>query len=308
MTIPHTQARTGLNKSILLLLAGVLLFSCSASSVAIANVGPIAAAFYRMWFAAMILCAVLVFQRKWQAGGLMSFVWPAASGIFLAIDLMLWHESIKIIGPGLGSVLTNFQIFFLMLFGIFFFKERPGWPFYLAMPLAIFGLTLVVGVDWSSTTESYKTGVALGFLSGLGYAASVLCLKQSQSHATKMPPMQNMACLCLMASAFLFLASRWYGESLVIPDRVTLGSLLIYGILVQVVGWLIVSRALPHVSAAVAGLVFLIEPVLTVILDNAFFGLQLSWLRVAGIALTLSMVYIGSNAIQPGRAAAGSQT
>lgn len=299
----HAMARAGFNKSILLLLAGVLLFSCSASSVAMAHVGPIATAFYRMWFAAMILCVVLIVRNQWQTGSLASFAWPAASGIFLAIDLMLWHESIKIIGPGLGSVLTNFQIFFLMLFGIVFLKERPRWWFYLAMPLAIFGLTLVVGVDWPGTTERYKLGVALGFLSGLGYAASVLCLKQSQSHAASMPPMQNMAFLCLTASGFLFLASLWYGESLAIPDRVTLGSLLIYGILVQVVGWMMVSRALPHVSAAVAGLVFLIEPVLTVILDNAFFGLQLSWLRVTGIVLTLGMVYVGSNAIAPIRPA-----
>ena len=170
--------------------------------------------------------------------------------------------------------------------------------FYGAMALAIFGLTLVVGVDWSHATDSYKTGVVLGFLSGLGYAASVICLKQSQSHAFKMPAIQNMVVLCLTASAFLFLASLWYEESLQIPDRLTLGSLLVYGILVQVVGWLIVSRALPDVSAAAAGLVFLVEPVLTVLLDNAFFGLHLSQLRVLGIALTLSMVYIGANSMQ----------
>jgi drug/metabolite transporter (DMT)-like permease len=121
MSAINIQARTGFNKSILLLLLGVLLFSCSASSVAIAKVGPIAAAFYRMWFAAVILLVVQLFRKQWQAVELRSFIWPAASGIFLAIDLMLWHESIKIIGPGLGSVLTNFQIFFLMLFGILFF-------------------------------------------------------------------------------------------------------------------------------------------------------------------------------------------
>lgn len=287
------------SKGIWLLLLGVLLFSCSASSVAIAKVGPIASAFYRMWFAAIILSVALLLRKKWYVGNLTSFIWPAASAVFLAIDLILWHESIKIIGPGLGSVLTNFQIFFLMLFGIVFFKERPKWSFYLAMPLAVFGLTLVVGVDWATATANYKMGVVLGFLSGLGYAASVICLKQSQSHATQMPPMQNMAVLCVTASLFLYAVSMWYGESLEIPDRVTLGSLLVYGILVQVVGWLIVSRALPTVSAAVAGLVFLIEPVLTVLLDNAFFGLQLSYVRVAGIALTLVMVYIGANSVSP---------
>jgi len=287
------------NKSMLFLLLGVVLFSCSASSVAIAKVGPIATAFYRMWFAGMVLSVILLAQKKWNKTDLTTLIWPTASGVFLAVDLILWHESIKIVGPGLGSVLTNFQIFFLMLFGIIFFNERPRWSFYFAMPLAIFGLALVVGVDWATATKNYKLGVMLGFLSGLGYAASVICLKQSQSHPKKMPPIQNMTVLCMTSSVFLYFVSRWYGESLVIPDQVTLASLLVYGILVQVVGWLIVSRALPNVSAAMAGLVFLIEPVLTVLLDYAFFGLDLSSLRIAGIALTLAMVYMGANSVTP---------
>jgi len=289
---------------IVLLLLGVLLFSCSASAVAIVNVGPIAAAFYRMWFAAIILVVLSVLIGQWRITNLRSLIWPSASGIFLSVDIILWHESIKIVGPGLGSVLTNFQIFFLMLFGIAFFKERPSWIFYIAMPLAIMGLSLVVGVNWGSAQEHYKEGVILGFLSGLGYAASVICLKISQSGKSCMPPIQNMAVLCVVASLFLYLTSLWYGESLLIPDRVSWASLLVYGILVQVIGWLIVSRSLPYVPAAVSGLIFLVEPVITVILDNTFFGLELSALRVGGIALTLFMVYVGANSLKPQKVAA----
>lgn len=288
----------GLNPNILLLLLGVVLFSCSASSVAIANVGPVAAAFYRMGFAALILTLLSLLKKQWRVDSPRSLLWPAAAGIFLSVDLVLWHESIKIVGPGLGSVLTNFQIFFLMLFGIAFYKERPSWTFYAAMPLAIFGLALVVGADWGNASEDYKGGVLLGFLSGLGYAASVICLRMSQSGPGRMPPVQNMAALSIVASAFLYFVSLGYGESLAIPDALTLGSLLAYGILVQVIGWLVVSRALPHVSAAAAGLIFLAEPVLTIMLDNAFFGLELSPVRVAGIALTLSMVYLGANSVK----------
>ena len=41
-----------------------------------------------------------------------------AAGVFFSLDLWFWHRSIIYIGPGLSTLLANFQVFILMLVGI----------------------------------------------------------------------------------------------------------------------------------------------------------------------------------------------
>ena len=59
------------------------------------------------------------------------------------------------------------------------------------------------------------------------------------------------------------------GESLVIADQQTLWMLIIYGVLVQFVGWLLVNRAIGSISLGLAGLILLLEPVITYFIDVA---------------------------------------
>ena len=42
------------------------------------------------------------------------------SGVFLAFDLSLWHESIHAVAPGISTLLNSLQIFFLSAIGFFF--------------------------------------------------------------------------------------------------------------------------------------------------------------------------------------------
>ncbi len=52
------------------------------------------------------------------------------------------------------------------------------------------------------------------------------------------------------------------GESLAIGDGKTLLMLVIYGVMVQFVGWLLVNRSIGQISLGLAGLILLLEPVI----------------------------------------------
>ncbi|MNP77497.1 EamA-like transporter family protein [compost metagenome] len=64
--------------------------------------------------------------------------------------------------------------------------------------------------------------------------------------------------------------------------------------LVQFVGWLLVNRSIGAISLGLAGLILLLEPVITYFIDIAFLGKANSTLQVCGALLTIVAVYIGS--------------
>lgn len=83
-------------------------------------------------------------------------------------------------------------------------------------------------------------------------------------------------------------------ESLAIVDGQTLVMLIIYGVLVQFVGGLLVNRSTGASSLGVAGLILLLEPVITYFIDVMFLGKASSSFQLCGALLTIFAVYIGS--------------
>ena len=51
-------------------------------------------------------------------------IFPAAAGILFAADLFCWHQSIYFVGPGLSTLLGNFQVFLVALAGFILFSEK----------------------------------------------------------------------------------------------------------------------------------------------------------------------------------------
>jgi len=56
--------------------------------------------------------------------------------IFFAFDIWFWHQSIAYIGPGLSTLLANFQVFMLTAIGVLWLRERVGWRFASGLALA----------------------------------------------------------------------------------------------------------------------------------------------------------------------------
>ena len=117
----------------LLALLGVLAISFSAVFVRLASVSPVTATFFRAAYALPLLAVVHWLRsaepprhrrgashdnrRATPAGGRVAHDrWLAiASGLILAVDLNLWHESIALVGAGLGTVIANVQVVFVAL-------------------------------------------------------------------------------------------------------------------------------------------------------------------------------------------------
>jgi drug/metabolite transporter (DMT)-like permease len=271
------------------------MISFSPVFVALADVGPTMAGFYRNLFGGLFLFILVVARgdRLWAGGR--PFAMAAVCGILFAADLSFWHRSIHHVGPGLATIIGNFQVFFLAAFGIIVFKEKPDWRYIISVPLAIVGLFLIVGLDWSRLESHYKLGVLFGLATALTYAAFVLILQNAQRRERRLSATANLCVISLVSTAAMAVEGSFQGESFLIPNPHSWGALLAYGVVCQGIGWIMISRALVNVEASRAGLILLLQPTLAFIWDVLFFARPTGALDAVGALIALIAIYFGGS-------------
>jgi drug/metabolite transporter (DMT)-like permease len=128
------------------LFAGAICISFSPVWVKLVDVSPTTSGFYRVAIGGAALALFLVATGRHLHLSKRAVLILAASAVLFALDLWFFHRSINYVGPGLATLLSNFQVFFMMLAGVLLLQQRPRLVQLVAVPLALFGLGLIVGV------------------------------------------------------------------------------------------------------------------------------------------------------------------
>lgn len=276
------------------LLAGCVAISFSSVFANLTTVAPTVSAFYRVAIGGAVLTAILVVKRCPLTRRPTPVTLLLAAAVFFALDLALWHRSIEYIGPGLSTLLASFQVFFMTAAGLVFFGQRPSLQQLVAVPMAILGLALLVGLDWSVLSPEYRAGIVLGLLTAMTYAGYMLTLRQSQAGGSGRLPVTELAIVSLGSAGLLAVSVIVEGESFALGapiDVVWLGCL---GVVCHVGGWLLIASSLPRLSPAIAGLTLTMQPVLTLGWDILIFDRGLTLLEATGGLLTLTAIWLGS--------------
>ena len=283
-----------LNSPTLRLFIGAALISLSPVWVKLVSVSPTTSGFYRVLIGGIALAAYLVFSG--QRLQLSKRTWRILlfASIFFALDLWFWHRSINYVGPGLSTLLANFQVFIMTAAGIVLFRQSPRPAQLFAIPMAVLGLALIVGIDWGSLPGDYRLGVIFGLLTAASYAGYLLCLRESRRESKHRLPTREVAIISLVTAVFLGLSALVEGQSLAIPTLDDAAWLVAYGILSHCLGWLFIASSLPHVSTTEAGLALLLQPTLSFVWDVLFFGRPMSATELIGAAIALTAIYLGS--------------
>jgi drug/metabolite transporter (DMT)-like permease len=282
-------------KALLQMIAGAALISTTSIFVKLAHVGPTVSGFYRMGLGGGMLLIGLLAFGQWRRVRAADVLWLIVPGVAFAIDLMLWHRSILYIGPGLATLLGNFQVFLMALAGYVFYRERLGWMFMAGVTLALFGLYLLVGLDWSHVGGEYRLGVIFGVVTGVAYAVFMLTTRHAQRNAhVQLAPAQLLCVSSLISAGVLALSMAIEGDSFVLPDAqawMSLAGLALFG---QVFGWVLLTRAMPQLPASLIGLLLLLQPALSFVFDVILFARPTSGFDWLGVALSLAGIFIGS--------------
>jgi drug/metabolite transporter (DMT)-like permease len=113
----------------------------------------------------------------------------------------------------------------------------------------------------------------------------------------RVPAASSMYLLCwcsLLSALMLGMAGAVEGSSFVIPDAGSWAALLGLALFGQVLGWLLISYALPRLDASMVGLLLLLQPLLAFGVDVLLFGRVTDLLDWTGLLLSALGIFIGS--------------
>ena len=285
---------TSYSINIIKILIAAVIISTSSVWVKTADVAPSVSGFYRMFIGGLLLLIICVFNKYklWQ--GWKYFFWLFLAAVFFAFDLYFWHRSIFYVGPGLATVLGNFQVFFMALAGYLFFKEKIGMAFIIGLLVTIAGLFILVGINWTELSSEYRTGVVYGILTALSYTGFMLSLRHVQSSKHTLKAFANLGIMSILCSIILYIHLIYVGQNIAINTVQSLLSLLILGVFCQVIGWVLITQSMPNLPASIVGVVLLLQPALSMLWDILFFDRPMGLIDFVGLSMVLIGVYLAT--------------
>lgn len=274
-----------------MLVIGAIIISFSGVWVKLAHVSPASSAFYRVFFGFIFLLFLSLHSRDYKKTRPFHLFVAFLCGILFALDLLCWHNSIAFIGPGLATLLGNFQVFILAGVGILFFKEKFSLKLIISIPLALTGLAFIIGLDWSILSLGYKQGIYLGLATALLYSAFLLTLRWLSGSSSER--YNTMMFVSFFTAVILGVYIFSIEESFTIPDLQSVLSLVCLGAFSQCLGWLIISASLPKIKTSYGGLILLLQPTLAFIWDVLIFSRPTSISNWFGVTIVLISIYLG---------------
>lgn len=259
------------------MLAAAILWSVAGLIAKLLDLDSGSIAVYRSLFAGLALLAVVP-PRRWAFR-------PAMVPLGLAFGAMigLYLAAVKATTAANAIVLQYTAPFWIVPFGLVFLKERPDRRAVWGIGLAMLGALTIVAYG---IRPGEGPGVALALGSGVAYAAVVVGLRGLRD----LDPLWLSAFNNLAGAAALAAWLYATGPGLSVPSSGQAAILVAFGVVQMAIPYALFARGLRDVTAAEAGLISLIEPVLTPIWVALFHGETPTRATVFGGALLLAGV------------------
>ncbi|HKE51827.1 MAG TPA: DMT family transporter, partial [Actinomycetes bacterium] len=171
--------------------------------------------------------------------------------------------------------------------------ERPSARFVSVLPIVLTGVVLISGVFES---DAYGVDPVRGVIFGLGtsvaYAIALLLLRAGTGESRRgSAALLDFTLTAALVSAALGPVSGGFDP---VPSWPAHGWLILLALVAQVLGWLLISYALPRLRAAMTALLLLIQPVGAMLLAALVLAEQPSALQLAGCGLVLGGVLLAA--------------
>lgn len=284
-----------MNKFLFAMILGALTIGLSPILTKSTTLAPSTISFYRFFFGSFSLLVYIFItkQRTTLKEIKKALPFTIISGALFAIDLWFWHRSILYIGAGISTLLANTQIFYLILIGIIFYKEKPTLKFYFSIILTSFGLSLSsYHLLEIQNNDLILPGIIFGLLTGISYALVTTTLKKA-TLAFSNPQAFPILMVTFFAAFFSFLICIISKQDLSLQGS-NLFYMVVYGAMIHVAGWILISFALQKIQVSLAGLVLLLQPITATILGILLFKEHASLIQFIGLGVSLMGIYQAS--------------
>ena len=244
------------------LLIGILAISLFPVIVGMQLTSGLTSAFYRMAIAAVALLGYVLVTGSFKVPSSQIAGLGVICGILFATDIALWNLSIQQSTATQGTLLTNLAPIWVGIIAFLFFKNKPRHSFWMGTVVAMIGIVIFIGVE-VFLTLSFDRAFTMGILSGIFYAFYILLSKHV---LTKMEVVSFITLSSVSSALFLLVVN-------LIADQTLWGfsvnawiSLLIQGLVSQLLAWLLISYATKYMRATRLSLSLLSQVVFASIL------------------------------------------
>ena len=280
-------------KGSLSILSGAFLISFSPVFVNLVSIEPTVSGFYRMLFGSIALFIIYLIKNNENPlrKNISKFI--VLGAIFFSLDLWFWHRSVVYVGPGLSTLLANFQILILPFLALIFFNQKTQRIQIFSIFLGLLGLFLITGQSWDIAGNNYKLGVLFGLLTDISYAGYIISMKRiDHDAAVNSDPIFNLLFVSLISAGLLFLFSIIEQVPLEIKSSSELIWMICYGLFSHVLGWFFILNGLQKISAVTAGIILLTQPILSYVWDFIIFKKVILPIEYFGIVSVLLAMII----------------
>ena len=277
-----------MKKTRIALLIGILSISLFPVIVAMQLTHGLTSAFYRMAISSVALLSYVAISGTLKVPSVRMGLLAATCGLLFAADIAFWNLSIQLTTATQGTLLTNLAPIWVGLIAFLFFKNKPRRSFWIGTVFAIAGIVVFIGVD-VFLTLSFDRGFMLGIFSGFFYALYILLSKEVLN---KMEVVSFITLSSTSSALFLLIIN-------IVADQPLWGfstnawiSLLIQGLVSQLLAWLLISYATKRMRATRLSLSLLSQVVFASILAWFILGEVITIEKAIGGVLILAGIAI----------------
>lgn len=238
--------------------------------VRLADVGPMAAGFWRLALAVPLLLVLASHgpgRRARPEWGVIVMI--VLGGLFFAADLGAWHYGILRTKLANATLFGNSSSFLFALYGFIMMRTLPKAVQVGAFALAAVGTALMLGNSYELSPRHFA-GDLFAILAGFFYFLYLVVIDRARK---RLGPMQVLALATTAAALPMLLAALALGET-VMPEN--WAPLIFLSISSQMVGQGLLVYAMGHLSPVVVGIALLTQPAVTALIGWLAYDERLS--------------------------------
>jgi drug/metabolite transporter (DMT)-like permease len=255
--------------------------------VRLADVGPVASAFWRLSLAIPLLVILSRFASKgsFRPGKRVALL-IVAGGVFFAADLAAWHYGIGLTKLANATLFGNTSSLLFPVYGFIAARMLPRRLQALALLLAAAGAALLLGGSYELSARHLR-GDLFAILAGLFYPLYLIVIDRARQ---TLKPLPVLALATIAGAGPLLLFSLLLGEK-VLPSDWT--PLILLSLGSQVIGQGLLVYSVGHLSPLVVGLGLLTQPAVTAVVGWLAYHERLSAMDGLGaILICVALVLI----------------
>lgn len=275
-------------KPYLVLFIGIIGMTFSPFFVTWAKAPGIIAAFYRLFFATIMVLPWALPALKAELSKRQSLYWCALAGILFAADIAVWNMAVLRTTVTNATLFNNISVLWVGLTAWIIFKRNLGLFFWWGLGLAFIGITIILHKD-TQLASSNALGDLLAVIASVAYAGFFI----SMEHARRE--------LSVLTSFFVAAAVGTIMLLLVIPfthlqlfgySGHTYMNFIAMALITQVMGYIAINYTLGHLPATIVSPSVLLQPIFAAILSMLLLGESSHDFQVVGGVLVLVGIFM----------------